>query len=160
MASAAACVRNRTPCRRAREFCARRKILSHSLTIQPWRRFGRQIRKVRSRIFNRCRHTPEAFPDFRSAFRNMLVTCAEMKSAEEAAFARGVQAEDLMEQAGRGVAEIVRQFHSRPGLCSVFCGKGHNAWRRTGRGKVSFWLGLGARFAVCLSGGEPVCARC
>ena len=57
----------------------------------------------------------------------MLVTCAEMKSAEEAAFARGVQAEDLMEQAGRGVAEIVRQFHPKPGLCSVFCGKGHNA---------------------------------
>ena len=50
-----------------------------------------------------------------------------MKSAEEAAFARGVQAEDLMEQAGRGVAEIVRQFHPKPGLCSVFCGKGHNA---------------------------------
>src|SRR4029450_2931246 len=57
----------------------------------------------------------------------MLVTCAEMKSAEEAAFARGVQAEDLMEEAGRGVAEIVRQFHRVPGLCIVFCGKGHNA---------------------------------
>ena len=56
----------------------------------------------------------------------MLVTCADMKSAEEAAFARGVQAEDLMEQAGRGVAEIVLQFHAKPGLCSVFCGKGHN----------------------------------
>ena len=57
----------------------------------------------------------------------MLVTCAEMKSAEEAAFARGVQAEDLMEEAGRGIAEIVRQFHRVPGICSVFCGKGHNA---------------------------------
>ena len=57
----------------------------------------------------------------------MLVTCEEMKSAEEAAFARGVQAEDLMEEAGRGIAEIVRQFHRMPGICSVFCGKGHNA---------------------------------
>ena len=57
----------------------------------------------------------------------MLVSCEEMKSAEEAAFARGVQAEDLMEEAGRGIAEIVRQFHRMPGTCSVFCGKGHNA---------------------------------
>ncbi len=37
----------------------------------------------------------------------MPVTCAEMKRIEEAAFARGVQAEDLMEQAGLGLAEIV-----------------------------------------------------
>lgn len=57
----------------------------------------------------------------------MPVTCEEMKIAEEAAFARGVQAEDLMERAGRGIAEIVRQFHRVPGHCSVFCGKGHNA---------------------------------
>ena len=32
-----------------------------------------------------------------------------------------------MEEAGRGIAEIVRQFHRMPGICSVFCGKGHNA---------------------------------
>ena len=57
----------------------------------------------------------------------MPVTCEQMKHAEEAAFARGVQAEDLMEEAGRGIAEIVRQFHHTPGLCVVFCGKGHNA---------------------------------
>lgn len=63
----------------------------------------------------------------------MPVTCEEMKNAEEAAFARGVQAEDLMEQAGRGIAEIVRQFHPVPGHCSVFCGKGHN----TGDGLVA-----------------------
>jgi ADP-dependent NAD(P)H-hydrate dehydratase / NAD(P)H-hydrate epimerase len=56
----------------------------------------------------------------------MLVTCEEMKNAEEAAFARGVRAEDLMEDAGRGIAEIVRQFHGTPGHCIVFCGKGHN----------------------------------
>ena len=57
----------------------------------------------------------------------MLVTCEEMKRAEEAAFARGVRAEDLMEEAGRAIAEIVRQFHHSPGICIVFCGKGHNA---------------------------------
>lgn len=57
----------------------------------------------------------------------MLVTCEEMRQAEEAAFARGVRAEDLMEDAGRGIAEIIRQFHERPGHCLVFCGKGHNA---------------------------------
>jgi hydroxyethylthiazole kinase-like uncharacterized protein yjeF len=57
----------------------------------------------------------------------MVVTCEEMRHAEEAAFARGVRAEDLMEEAGRGIAEIVRQFHRMPGLCIVFCGKGHNA---------------------------------
>jgi ADP-dependent NAD(P)H-hydrate dehydratase / NAD(P)H-hydrate epimerase len=57
----------------------------------------------------------------------MLVSCENMKTAEEAAFARGVRAEDLMEQAGLGIAEIVRQFHPTPGLCRVFCGKGNNA---------------------------------
>lgn len=55
------------------------------------------------------------------------MTCEEMRHAEEAAFARGVRAEDLMEEAGRGIAEIVRQFHEAPGQCVVFCGKGHNA---------------------------------
>jgi ADP-dependent NAD(P)H-hydrate dehydratase / NAD(P)H-hydrate epimerase len=57
----------------------------------------------------------------------MLVTCEEMRRTEEAAFARGVNAEELMEDAGRGIAEVVRQFHRTPGLCIVFCGKGHNA---------------------------------
>ncbi len=57
----------------------------------------------------------------------MLVTCEEMKRAEDEAFARGISAEDLMEQAGRGIAEIVRQFHPVPGTCIAVCGKGHNA---------------------------------
>lgn len=57
----------------------------------------------------------------------MLVTCEEMKRAEEDAFARGVSAEDLMEQAGLGIAEIVRQFQPTPGVCLVVSGKGHNA---------------------------------
>jgi hydroxyethylthiazole kinase-like uncharacterized protein yjeF len=56
----------------------------------------------------------------------MLVTCEEMKRAEEEAFARGISAEALMERAGRGIAEIVRQFYPVPGTCIAVCGKGHN----------------------------------
>ena len=57
----------------------------------------------------------------------MLVTCKEMRNAEEAAFARGILAADLMEAAGRGIAEIVRRTHGVAGTCVVFCGKGNNA---------------------------------
>lgn len=57
----------------------------------------------------------------------MVVSCAEMRQAEEAAFSRGIKAADLMATAGLGLAEIVRQFHARPGTCIVFCGKGNNA---------------------------------
>jgi NAD(P)H-hydrate epimerase len=49
-----------------------------------------------------------------------------MREAEEAAFARGIEVEALMDKAGRGVAQTVRQFFSRPGRCIVFAGKGHN----------------------------------
>jgi ADP-dependent NAD(P)H-hydrate dehydratase / NAD(P)H-hydrate epimerase len=50
-----------------------------------------------------------------------------MRAAEEAAFARGVQVEALMDQAGAGVAEAVCKFFPNPGTCAVFAGKGHNA---------------------------------
>src|SRR5690242_16486236 len=59
-------------------------------------------------------------------FEGMPVTCEEMKRAEEAVFARGVTAEELMEQAGLYVARVVTQFFPSPGRCTVFCGKGHN----------------------------------
>src|ERR1700716_1705283 len=49
-----------------------------------------------------------------------------MRTAEKAAFARGVEVEDLMDQAGAGVAPAVRQFFPRPQRCIVFAGKGHN----------------------------------
>ncbi len=80
----------------------------------------------------------------------MPVTCAEMKRIEEAAFARGVQAEDLMEQAGLGLAEIVRQFHPQPGTCVVFCGKGHNGGDAlvAARHLASWGWNLDLRFAV------------
>ena len=49
-----------------------------------------------------------------------------MRAAEEAAFARGIEVEALMDQAGAGVARAVRQFFPRPGSCIVYAGKGHN----------------------------------
>jgi NAD(P)H-hydrate epimerase len=49
-----------------------------------------------------------------------------MRAAEEAAFARGVEVETLMNQAGAGIAGAVRKFFPHPGKCIVFAGKGHN----------------------------------
>jgi hydroxyethylthiazole kinase-like uncharacterized protein yjeF len=49
-----------------------------------------------------------------------------MRAAEEAAFARGIAVEALMDQAGSGVARAVQQFFRAPGICSVYAGKGHN----------------------------------
>lgn len=49
-----------------------------------------------------------------------------MRAAEESAFARGIEVEALMEQAGAGVARAVQQFFPHPGLCLVYAGKGHN----------------------------------
>ncbi|PYJ21550.1 MAG: hypothetical protein DME99_07660 [Verrucomicrobia bacterium] len=50
-----------------------------------------------------------------------------MRAAEEAAFARGVEVEALMDKAGAGVAQAVCKFFPNPGKCIVFAGKGHNA---------------------------------
>jgi hydroxyethylthiazole kinase-like uncharacterized protein yjeF len=55
-----------------------------------------------------------------------IVSAAEMRAAEEAAFARGVDVEALMDQAGAGVARAVRQFFPHAGKCIVYAGKGHN----------------------------------
>lgn len=49
-----------------------------------------------------------------------------LKDAEAAAFARGVSAEALMEQAGEGVARVIAREFPEPGRCIVFFGKGHN----------------------------------
>ncbi len=57
----------------------------------------------------------------------MLVTCAEMKALENAAFARGILAADLMDEAARGIADAVRQFFPAPGHVLAVCGKGNNA---------------------------------
>jgi NAD(P)H-hydrate epimerase len=57
----------------------------------------------------------------------MLLTCAEMKRVEEAAFARGVEAEALMDAAGTAIARAVLDFFPSPAHAVVFCGKGNNA---------------------------------
>src|SRR6266568_867684 len=49
-----------------------------------------------------------------------------MRDAEEAAFARGIEVEALMDEAGAGMALAVRKFFSHPGTCLVYAGKGHN----------------------------------
>ncbi|MGV3663233.1 MAG: NAD(P)H-hydrate dehydratase [Prosthecobacter sp.] len=57
----------------------------------------------------------------------MIATCRQMQECEEAAFARGVTAFTLMEEAGIGIAAVVRQFAPRPGSLVLFLGKGNNA---------------------------------
>ncbi|MBO0696064.1 MAG: hypothetical protein J2P56_08180, partial [Verrucomicrobia bacterium] len=56
-----------------------------------------------------------------------VLTSAQMRAAEEAAFSRGVEVEALMDKAGAGVAQAVTRFFDRPGKCIVFAGKGNNA---------------------------------
>jgi hydroxyethylthiazole kinase-like uncharacterized protein yjeF len=56
-----------------------------------------------------------------------ILTSAQMRAAEDTAFASGVQVEALMNKAGAGVAQAVTKFFEKPGRCIVFAGKGHNA---------------------------------
>jgi ADP-dependent NAD(P)H-hydrate dehydratase / NAD(P)H-hydrate epimerase len=56
-----------------------------------------------------------------------ILTSAQMRAAEQAAFASGVQVEGLMNKAGAGIAQAVTNFFQKPGRCIVFAGKGHNA---------------------------------
>lgn len=55
-----------------------------------------------------------------------VVSAAEMRAAEEAAFARGIEVEALMDEAGAGVARAVQEFFPCAGKCIVYAGKGHN----------------------------------
>ncbi len=57
----------------------------------------------------------------------MLLTVSQMQEVERAAFTRGVKAIDLMEEAGKGIAEVVQQFFPLSGTCFLYCGKGNNA---------------------------------
>jgi NAD(P)H-hydrate epimerase len=55
------------------------------------------------------------------------VTCAQMQQIEAVAFAAGVAASSLMEQAGQGIARVIGQHFPRPGTAVLYLGKGHNA---------------------------------
>lgn len=56
----------------------------------------------------------------------MILTAAAMRAAEEAAFASGVDAGELMEMAGEGIAAAVSTFFPEPGRFRAVFGKGHN----------------------------------
>jgi NAD(P)H-hydrate epimerase len=56
----------------------------------------------------------------------MILTCSQMQAAEKALFATGVEPRPLMEKAGRGCAEAIRQFFPEPGHAILFVGRGHN----------------------------------
>ena len=55
-----------------------------------------------------------------------VVDSVQMRDAENAAFAHGISAEHLMNQAGCGIATAIQQFFPHPGHCLVFSGKGNN----------------------------------
>jgi hydroxyethylthiazole kinase-like uncharacterized protein yjeF len=57
----------------------------------------------------------------------MLVTCRQMQETEERAFANGVSAAALMDEAGHGIAQVVRQFFPVPGTLILYLGRGNNA---------------------------------
>lgn len=57
----------------------------------------------------------------------VTVTTAEMRALETAAIAAGAPETELMEEAGTGLAAVVRQFFPLPGTAVLFTGKGHNA---------------------------------
>lgn len=56
----------------------------------------------------------------------MIVSSGEMKALEARAFADGITAEALMEEAGAKIEEAILQFFPWPGHCAVWFGKGHN----------------------------------
>lgn len=57
----------------------------------------------------------------------MLVTCRQMQEMEAQAFASGLSASELMDQAGLGIAQIIKQSFPRPGTLVLYLGKGNNA---------------------------------
>src|SRR4029434_10923355 len=79
-----------------------------------------------------------------------------MRGAEKAAFARGVEVEALMDQAGAGIARAVTKFFPNPGTCILFAGKGHNA----GDALVAAqWLRRrGWKIEICLAFQESDCS--
>jgi ADP-dependent NAD(P)H-hydrate dehydratase / NAD(P)H-hydrate epimerase len=56
----------------------------------------------------------------------MILSSQAVKKLEADAFAAGVSAEALMDQAGLQVAQAVEQFFPTPGTALIYFGKGHN----------------------------------
>jgi len=57
----------------------------------------------------------------------MLVTCQQMQEIEQQAFDRGIQASDLMEAAGCGIAREIAKLFPQPGSLILYLGSGNNA---------------------------------
>ena len=57
----------------------------------------------------------------------MLVTCQQMQEIEQQAFDRGIQASDLMETAGCGIAQEIAKLFPQPGSLILYLGSGNNA---------------------------------
>lgn len=57
----------------------------------------------------------------------MIITCEEMLAWEAEAFNSGVEAESLMDEAGKGIAEAIQQFFPKPAHIVLYLGKGNNA---------------------------------
>lgn len=58
--------------------------------------------------------------------RSPVVSAAQMRAVEAAAFGRGSTPEALMDEAAAGIAAAVAMFFPEPGRCVVFAGKGNN----------------------------------
>src|SRR5450432_4475996 len=84
-----------------------------------------RTRKRKARAARRRRKRNQWIPT--TKLHSPIITPAEMRAAEGAAFARGISAEKLMEQAGERIAYALIRFFPRAGRCVVFAGKGHNA---------------------------------
>ncbi|MDP9291404.1 MAG: NAD(P)H-hydrate epimerase, partial [Verrucomicrobiota bacterium] len=56
----------------------------------------------------------------------MILTSAEMQKLEAKAFASGISAEALMDDAGAQIARAITEFFPAPASALVFFGKGNN----------------------------------
>jgi ADP-dependent NAD(P)H-hydrate dehydratase / NAD(P)H-hydrate epimerase len=56
-----------------------------------------------------------------------IFSSREVSEIERAAFADGIEAETLMDQAAEGIANAILEREPRPGICIAYLGKGNNA---------------------------------
>jgi len=80
----------------------------------------------------------------------VIVSSGQMQASEAALFASGLTPESLMEEAGRGCAEAVRQFVPGPAHAILFVGRGHNGGDAlvAGRWLRSWGWNVSARLAA------------
>jgi ADP-dependent NAD(P)H-hydrate dehydratase / NAD(P)H-hydrate epimerase len=56
-----------------------------------------------------------------------ILTSNQMREVENAAFQEGIDAENLMDSAGEGIAQAIQEQEPEPGICVAYLGKGNNA---------------------------------